>query len=113
MIIVHPGEIEPQQVQEPGADKVSVQVLLARPQGAPNFAMRLFELAPGGHTPQHTHTWEHEVYMLEGEVEVAGDDGPQSLSAGDALLVRPNEPHQFRNRAPTNARFLCVIPLAS
>ena len=28
--------------------------------------MRQFELAPGGHTPRHTHAHEHEVFVLEG-----------------------------------------------
>jgi quercetin dioxygenase-like cupin family protein len=35
--------------------------------GAPNFVMRLFEIDPDGYSPFHTHAWEHEVFVLEGE----------------------------------------------
>jgi quercetin dioxygenase-like cupin family protein len=111
MRLVHAPEVEPQEVMEEGAAKVTVRWLLSRPEGAPSFAMRLFEVAPGGQTPQHEHTWEHEVFVLEGRVEVIGNDAAAELTPGDAVLVLPSETHQFRNRGEHTARFLCMIPL--
>jgi quercetin dioxygenase-like cupin family protein len=111
MKLVHAAEVEPQEVVERGAANVTVRWLISRPEGAPTFAMRLFELAPGGHTPQHDHAWEHEVYIVEGQAEVVGQDGPRALVAGDAVLVLPNEIHQFRNTGGGRAQFLCMIPL--
>jgi quercetin dioxygenase-like cupin family protein len=73
--------------------------------------MRLFTVAPDGYTPKHQHAWEHEVYVLEGELEVFSEDGPRTVQAGDAVLVLLGELHQFRNTGKTEARFLCMIPV--
>lgn len=111
MKVTRSGEVEPQLVDEEGARGTTVRWLLARPQGAPNFAMRLFEVAPGGNTPFHDHAWEHEVYVLTGEAEVVLEAGPRPISAGDAVLVEPGEKHQFRNVGDDTVKFLCLIPL--
>ena len=112
MRLVHAEALPPQAVPEEGASEVTVRFLLARPEGAPNFAMRLFDVAPGGYTPRHQHDWEHEVFVLAGAGEVTTAAGPVSFAAGDALLVAPGELHQFRNTGPGPLRFLCLIPLA-
>jgi len=111
MKVIHSGEVPAQPVDEEGAQGATVRWLIAAREGAPNFAMRLFELAEGGNTPYHDHGWEHEVYVVDGEAEVVSEAGAQSLSAGDAVLVAPGERHQFRNRGAGAARFLCMIPL--
>lgn len=111
MKITVSGEVEPQLVEEEGARGTTVRWLLARPQGAPNFAMRLFEVAPGGNTPFHDHAWEHEVYVLKGEAEVVSEAGARPISEGDAVLVEPGEKHQFRNVGDDTVKFLCMIPL--
>ena len=111
MRIVRSDEVAPQPVEEAGAQGTTVRWLISGPEGAPTFAMRVFEVAPGGNTPLHDHEWEHEVYILEGEAEVVSEAGAQSVSAGDAVLILPGERHQFRNRAGAAARFLCMIPL--
>jgi quercetin dioxygenase-like cupin family protein len=104
-------EVEAQQVQEEGAKGVTVRWLINRSEGAPNFAMRLFEVAVGGYTPKHQHAWEHEVYVLEGNLEIVTEEGPKAVKSGDAVLVLPEELHQFRNAGEVTARFLCMIPV--
>jgi len=111
MRIVRSDEVAPQHVDEAGAQETTVRWLISRPEGAPTFAMRVFEVAPGGNTPLHEHGWEHEVYILEGEAEVVSEAGAQPVSAGDAVLILPGERHQFRHRGGAAARFLCMIPL--
>lgn len=97
---------------EAGAAKTTVRWLIGEPEGAPNFALRLFKLEPGGYTPLHHHPWEHEVYILEGEAEIASAAGPVAAKAGDAILIEPEEEHQFRNPSQGETlRFLCIIPL--
>jgi quercetin dioxygenase-like cupin family protein len=59
---------------EEGALKVKVRWLITKEIGAENFAMRLFEIEPGGYTPLHSHPWEHEVFILEGEGVVIGEN---------------------------------------
>lgn len=103
-------QVPSQTVQMEGANGCSVRWLLGERDGAPTFAMRQFEVAPGGYTPRHSHDYEHEVFILEGSGEVFEGDTPHPLQAGDVVLVKPNEVHQFRNTGPAPLKFLCLIP---
>ncbi len=95
---------------ESGAEKTTIRWLIARDDGAPNFAMRLFEVAPEGYTPRHQHAWEHEVFILSGTGIVRTPDGDLPVCAGTAVLVAPNDDHQFRNTGDEPLRMICVIP---
>jgi quercetin dioxygenase-like cupin family protein len=98
-------------VKEEGAEGVKIKWLLDKSVGAPTFAMRHFTVQPGGHTPLHKHDWEHEVYVLEGEGFVRSEDQEYSIRPGDAILVPPNQLHQFRSPGSSHLRFLCMVPL--
>lgn len=93
-----------------GAKDVKIRWLIAEEDGAPNFAMRMFEVQPGGHTPYHTHDWEHEIFVLEGEGELKTEKGTQNFAAGDIIFVDPNMHHNFTNRGDKLMRFLCLVP---
>ena len=93
-----------------GAKGVTKQVLIGPEHGAPNFATRLFTVAPGGHTPLETHPWEHEVFVLRGEGVARSDSEQRPFGPGDAILVLPDEEHQFRNTGADELAFICVIP---
>jgi quercetin dioxygenase-like cupin family protein len=80
------------------------------PDGAPNFAMRQFEVEPGGFTPKHSHPYEHEVYVLEGEGIAMEGNEQRPLRSGDFVYVPPDEVHQFRNTGDVPMKFLCMIP---
>jgi len=94
-----------------GAVGVKVRWLITKELGAPNFAMRRFEIAPRGSSPLHTHPWEHEVFVLKGEGVVVGKDKQTKISAGSVAFVAPNELHQFRNSGKTALVFLCMVPI--
>lgn len=111
MIKVSSAGVRPEQVTDQGASGTTIRQLIGKEQGAPTFAIRLFELEQDGRTPLHSHWWEHEVYCLEGEGEVETPEGPVPLRAGDAVLVPPNEQHQFRNAGQGALKFLCMIPV--
>lgn len=102
-------DVEAKEADE-GASKLKVRLLITRDVGAPNFAMRLFEMQPGGHSPLHNHDWEHEVFILEGEGTVVGKEGEKKFKSGDAIFVPPNERHQFKNTGKKLVRFLCLVP---
>ena len=99
----HPVDME-------GARGCTVRWLVGQAEGAPNFAMRQFEIASGGHTPRHYHPYEHEVFVLEGEGVVFEGDRQHSLRSGDVIFVQPNEIHQFHNTGETVMKFLCLVP---
>ncbi len=105
-------EVEAQDVSD-GKDIVGVvkKVLIGPKEGAPTFAVRLFRLAPGGHTPAHTHPYEHGVIVLRGQGEVLGEDGPVPIAPGTVVFVRPGEFHGFRNTAQEPLEFLCIVPV--
>jgi len=86
------------------------RVLIGPADHAPTFAVRLFTLEPGGHTPHHSHPFEHGVIVLEGEGEIVTDQGPKAIGAGTVAFVPPNERHQFRNTGEAPLRFLCIVP---
>ena len=67
---VHYSEVPAEAVTVEGADKVTVRWVISEADGAPNFAMRILEVEPGGHSPLHTHEFEHEVFILEGDCSV-------------------------------------------
>jgi quercetin dioxygenase-like cupin family protein len=94
-----------------GASKLKVRWLITKEMGAPNFAMRLFEMEPKGHSPFHSHPWEHEVFILEGEGLVVSEEGEKKFRTGDVIFILPNEKHQFKNDGKKTLRFLCLVPL--
>jgi quercetin dioxygenase-like cupin family protein len=97
-------------VAEEGASNLRIRWLITKDTGADNFAMRLFEMAPGGFSPLHEHPWEHEVYILEGEGVAVGVDGEKAFREGTVVFVPAGERHQFRNTGQGAVRFLCMIP---
>ena len=110
MNVQNTTEVTQQEVVMEGAQGCKVRWLLSENTGAPNFAMREFEVAPGGFTPRHSHPYEHEVFVLEGEGQVFEGDTPHVIQSGDVVLVTPDEVHQFRNTGDVPLRFLCLIP---
>lgn len=110
MKVNHYESAEKAEVDMEGASGCSVRQLVNETDGAPTFAMRQFEVAVGGFTPRHSHPYEHEVFVLEGQGEVFEGDQPHPLKSGDVVFVAPDEVHQFRNTGEQPLKFLCLIP---
>ena len=110
MKVTRSVDVPSNHVEMEGAQGCSVRWLVGEVDGAENFAMRQFEVAPGGFTPRHHHAYEHEVFVLEGRGVVVENDHSHPLSPGDVVFVRPDEVHQFRNIGDVPLRFLCLIP---
>ena len=110
MKVKHAEQVPAEPVAIEGATGVRMRLLIHQAEGAPNFYMRQFLLAPGGCTPSHSHAWEHEVYVLSGAGEVVSPEGPTPVGPGDCLYVAPMELHQFRNTGQAELRFLCLVP---
>ena len=63
MKVIHYTEIPSQEIMA----NVQMRILISTEDNAPNFIMRLFHVEPGGHTPYHSHDWEHEVFITDGK----------------------------------------------
>lgn len=115
MQVNHHTDVELKPVEMEGAANTKVRQLIGQNVSAANFAMRMFEIEPGGHTPRHQHDYEHEIYVLEGEGVVTeggatGGDRQHRLAQGDVVYVHPNDVHQFRNVGSSTMKMLCLIP---
>ena len=97
-----------EKVEIDGAKGVQVQWIFGPADNVPTFAFRIFHVEAGGNTPKHSHEWEHEVLILEGEgkVFINGDYIP--FKKGDAFFIPGGEEHQFL--AKTKGKFICLIP---
>jgi quercetin dioxygenase-like cupin family protein len=91
-------------------EKTQVRRLITKEMGAKNFVMRLFEMEPNGYSPLHSHAWEHEVFVLEGDGVIFDGKNVTPLQPGDIAFVFPNEMHQFKNNNEKPLKFLCLIP---
>jgi len=89
--------------------KVEKKILMD-PKKAPTFVMRKFILNPHGYILEHTHSWEHEIYVLKGKMLVGSRDGKQEVREGMFIFVEPNEPHSYENPFDEPCEFICVVP---
>jgi quercetin dioxygenase-like cupin family protein len=110
MIVKHYTDIPAKPVAMKGALDVTVREVITPRTGASHFSMRIFEVAPGGHTALHDHTYEHEIFILEGQGEVTEGARIYELQPGSTVFISPGTPHQFRNPNDTMLRFVCLIP---
>jgi quercetin dioxygenase-like cupin family protein len=97
-------------VAEEGAKGVKVRWVIKKEDGAKRFAMRAFHVEPGGCTPCHSHPWEHEVFILQGEAQVLKDEEWVRAPAGTVLFIEENEGHQFKNLSHEELIFICLVP---
>jgi len=93
-----------------GCEGASMAVMVGRQDGAPHFAMRSIEVQPGGHTPRHSHDYEHEVYVVSGRGTVRLGEREEPIKAGDVIYVEANTEHQFRT-SDEPLKFLCMVPI--
>ena len=79
-------------------------------EGWPGHTLRVFTIQPGGHTPKHSHNWEHVNYVISGEGTLEVDGKVITLSAGAFAVVPPNALHQYSNKGSVNFVMICIVP---
>jgi len=99
-------------IDKPGFRGMTARFALTRDDGMPNYAMRIMEFSPGGHTSLHAHREEHEFYFVDGEPAIVDGAGNETrLACGDVVYVGPDEPHQLHNLGASPMRVVCTIPI--
>jgi quercetin dioxygenase-like cupin family protein len=78
--------------------------------GAPVYVLRMIEVAPGGHTPRHSHPFEHENFVVEGRGRVLLNGEWHSVKPGDVIFVPGGMEHTYENDGDVPFKFLCGIP---
>lgn len=110
MKIIHYKQAQAKVFDTDPAKGVTGRVAIGKADGAANFCMRVFELAPGGHTPLHTHPWEHEVFIHSGKGVVFQEGDWVEVSSGSVVFIPGNEEHQMKNAGNEPFIFVCSIP---
>lgn len=103
--------IQAVEVQMDGAKNVSMKILIGTEDQSDNIIMRQFKILPGGHTPRHTHNYEHVVKIESNRGIIIDEDGKEhEVQKGQSVFVKPNELHQFKNPFDKEFEFICIIP---
>lgn len=110
MVIRNIDEVECRPVEMEGAKDVAMRIMVGREDGAPTFALRQFRVQPGGHSPRHSHDYEHEVFIVSGGGTVLLEGAERPIKGGDVVYVPADEEHQFK-AGPDGLRFLCLAPV--
>ena len=112
MKVVHLDDVEKIRPQMEGAKNVLKQLPIGSADGAPNFSFRVFTLEPDGHTPHHTHPFEHLNYIISGSGAIVDESGNETpVKAGNFALVPADEKHQYKNSSKTeNMVMICAVP---
>lgn len=99
-------------VREPGAKQATIKRLIDTTDGADRFVLSLFELKPNGSTPPHYHEWEHEIFILQGTMQLVlpHEERTVTLQANDIVFIPRNEPHGFVTGENETCQFLVVAP---
>ncbi len=103
-------EVKPTLFDDGKARRVEGRVVIGKADGAPSFCMRVFEIGEGGHTPRHSHAWEHEMFVHAGSGEVLCDGKWNPVAPGSAVLVPGGAEHQVRNTGPATLVLVCLVP---
>ncbi len=110
--VINYREREEKPIELQGSLGATVRWLIGRTTGAKTYAMRLFEIQPGGIIPLHNHPEEHQIFVLDGEARLLGHSTPTTVKKDDVVFIPSNEPHGYDNtQGSTVFRFICVIPL--
>lgn len=110
MKIVPYSKAEPRQFEGEAVKGVTGRVVIGKADGAASFCMRVFEIAPHGFTPLHSHDWEHEIFFHSGKGEVFCKGEWIPVQAGYTAFIPGNEEHRIRNAGEEKLVFACLIP---
>jgi quercetin dioxygenase-like cupin family protein len=111
MKVVTLDRVEKKKVSMEGAVGAWKQLPLGSADNAPVYSLRVFTVEPGGHTPFHSHPYEHMNYVIAGLgalVNAQGEEVP--VKTGDFALVEPDEKHQYRNKGDVPFVMICGVP---
>jgi quercetin dioxygenase-like cupin family protein len=92
-----------------GMPGVRIHWVIDKTRGAENFAMRVFEVAPGPArrittigTSRRCTSWKERGVAVSPQRE-------QPLTRGTVLWVQPEEPHAIRNMGSVPMKFICCV----
>ena len=110
MKLINYKSVPPTHFDNEAAKGVAGRVVAGKADGGNNFCMRIFEIAPGGHTPKHAHSWEHEMFVHSGAGEIYCNGQWNPIVPGNVIFRPPDEEHQVRNTGKELLILVCLVP---
>lgn len=111
MKLINYKKVKAEKIDDPQAKDASIRWAISKEDGAPNFALRVPEIEPGGYTPYHSHEWEHEIFIKKGSGKLVWEGKSFPLKEGDVIFIPGGEKHQFLNNSRGILEFICIIPI--
>ncbi|MDA8409738.1 MAG: cupin domain-containing protein [Treponema sp.] len=108
-MVRHESEIKPFPMKGNDIEGTLKQILIGPKDGYEGY-LRVFTLAPGGHSPHHTHAWFHANYVLEGEGRLTIDGSSHAIKAGSVAYIEGGKRHTFENTGTLPLKFICLVP---
>lgn len=93
---IHYLDQEPEKIEMDEAKGAVIRHVITEKDGAPNFNMRIVSIERDGQGPSHSHSWEHEFFVLAGQGIAEVGDSMVNLKQGDVLYVPPSVQHCIR-----------------
>lgn len=110
MFIKHLRNIDKNRISGDGIKNVLKQVPVGPDQGWKDHILRVFTIEPDGHTPKHSHDWEHVNYVISGRGQLEIDGKIRDLDTGAFAVVPPNVEHQYSNTGDEDFVMICIVP---
>ncbi len=103
------GSSEIEQLDLDGGGKI--RWLITHRDGAKNFSMRLITIPKGRSTPDHSHDYEHEIFIVEGTGEAILDGKRSKVKSDDFLFIPGGTRHTIH--ATDDMKMICVVPISA
>jgi quercetin dioxygenase-like cupin family protein len=108
MKILQYAEMQPTHFESDQVKGIAARVVIGKNDGANNFCMRIFEIGAVGHTPMHSHDWEHEMFIHSGSGELYGNGQWNPVKSGNVASYPATKNTNLSPAEPLT--FLCLVP---
>jgi quercetin dioxygenase-like cupin family protein len=110
MKIKNDADVPEKILKDEDLQDVTKKILIGTEDGSTNIIMRYFRVLPKGHTPFHSHEFEHVVRIEKGRGVIVNEAQEEiRVFPGQNVFVGGGEKHQFKNPYDKPFEFLCII----
>ncbi|MBA1333966.1 MAG: hypothetical protein HPY66_0359 [Firmicutes bacterium] len=110
MIVSHISKVEGVRIETDQIKGVNKKVAVSPKEGWDGYVMRVFELDQGGYSPEHTHSWPHIMFFLEGNGVLHLDGKDYPVEKGSFAFVPGGKIHTVKNTGTDKMSFICIVP---
>lgn len=86
-----------------------IRWLITHRDGAENYSMRLINIKKDKSTPYHSHDYEHEIFVVDGSLDVTIGEKKSQAPKDSFIFIPPNAFHGMT--ATVDTRLICVVPV--